>query len=86
MNYSWGRNLEIAAIRELYNVRITVSELSQFGELATPFDTPAMATLKDLKVLYLVRHRRIHYDAAMKKNKKLSMPVTEGYTSNGVVP
>ena len=71
-NYSWGGHLEIAAISELYNVGVTVWELSHSGELVTPFDTSKMAASKGLKVIYLVRQRRIHYNGLMMKNQKLS--------------
>ena len=62
MNHLWGGHLEIAAICELYNVGVVVWELSHSGELVTPFDTSRMAASKGLKVIYLVRHRRIHYE------------------------
>ena len=42
MNRSWGGNLEIAAISELYNLGVVVWELSREGRLVTPFDNIAL--------------------------------------------
>ena len=73
VNRSWGGNLEIEAISELYNVGILVWELSKKGELITPFDNTPLAASKGLKNLYLSRHRGIHFNSVIFKNQKLPL-------------
>ena len=78
MNQSWGGELEIKAMSELYNVGVLVWELSQSGQLVAPHDTTKLAASKGLQSIYLVRHRGVHYNVVKSKNQKLPVIRTEG--------
>ena len=77
-NRSWGGHLEIEAMSELYNVGILIWELSQSGQLVAPFDNRALAASKGLRILYLTRHRKTHYNVVIWKNRELPLIRTEG--------
>ena len=77
MNRSWGGNLEIAAISELYNVGVVVWELSREGRLVTPIDNAAMAASLGLKSIYLSRHWGIHYISVVYREQNLPLKRAE---------
>ena len=43
INCSWGGHIEITAVSKLYNVDISLFELSKAGELVTPFSSTTVA-------------------------------------------
>ena len=70
-NSSWGGNLEIAAISKRYNVGIILWELSEKGELITPINEPQVSSSREVQNIYLVRHRRAHYNCVFRKKGNL---------------
>ena len=81
-NGSWGGNLEIVAISELYDIGIKIFELGPSDELKTTFDNTLVAIAKGLRTLFLARHRRVHYDSVIQQNQKLPFLTEITYTQS----
>ena len=69
--------MEITAMSQLYNVNISVSQLSKSGQLETYNSTPE-ALEKGLQPISLVRHRGVHYNWLTRSRRALPLPNLEG--------
>ena len=70
INRTWGGNIDIQAISELYNVDIRVWELSKTGELSMPFNNTPLTALEGLDSIFLSRHWGNYFDSVVFKSQK----------------
>ena len=70
--------MEVSAMSQLYNVGISIWQLSKSDELVSCFNNAELAARNGLQTLGLVRHRGVHYNVAIGKDQKLPLLTLEG--------
>ena len=96
LDQTWGGNMEIAAMSEMYNIAIKVWELSSSGNLIASFDNTSIVKFNRHQALHLVRHRKVHFDSLIPKikvhsklpheNNSCKSVFQSSYNSSGKLP